>query len=722
MPQLSVSYRQLAAASFFGFIPFVFLAIIMFYQFFGSLPGIRDSREAVTHTFEVIRVAKTIEQKVGEAEAGGRGFLITGDQAYLGPYEAALPQIPELLAQLQALVADNPEQQRRLLTLQGNVTTKLNVLRATVDTMRTAGFDAARAVMLNDVGRQAMDDIRNGVADFVAVEDGLLRTRLAAAVIAEERVRLSMFGGAGIAFAALLVGSLLLSRAYRHSAAAERVLRATLDSVREGVTAFDPEGRLVVWSSMFEDVARVRSSALQSGMTLAQFQAVVAQGGTGLSANIGDLDAESRRVGRSLLVENKSGNSRIYQTFVHALNEGGFVATYLDVTERRRTEAISRQAQKLEALGQMTGGIAHDFNNLLTIITGNLDLLRRTVSGNKPAEDRIALLLLGAERAAKLTTQLLAFARRQPLEPQVTNLGQLLPETEALIRRAVGASVEVECVGAPGLWNTLIDPTQFQSAALNLAINARDAMPDGGKLTIEVSNLALDDDYAAQHADVTAGQYVLFAVTDTGHGMDAETVARALDPFFTTKPAGQGTGLGLSMVYGFVKQSGGHLKIYSEPNQGTTIKIYLPRSVVDEVLPSRSAPVAPMSGCESILLVDDDEVVRTTVADMLADFGYQVTQADSGADGLAHFERGATFDLLFTDVVMPGNVSSRTMAKRAVELQPGLKVLFTSGYTQNAIIHHGRVDPGVELLSKPYTRDRLATKIRSVLDGPPPRV
>jgi CheY-like chemotaxis protein len=391
----------------------------------------------------------------------------------------------------------------------------------------------------------------------------------------------------------------------------------------------------------------------------------------------------------------------------------------LDVTERRQAEEALRQSQKLESMGRMTGGIAHDFNNLLTIIIGSLGLLRRAIGRDDKAQERIDMMSVAAERAARLTKQLLAFARRQPLQPEIVNLGQVMQEVLPLMRRAVGEAVIVECVSAGGLWNTTVDASEFQSAVLNLAINARDAMPEGGKLTVEMTNAALDDAYAARHAEVDPGQYVLFAITDTGKGMDEVTMARAVDPFFTTKAAGEGTGLGLPQVYGFVKQSGGHLKIYSEVGEGTTVKLYLPRNFGEETAqPGRVAALA-VTGTETVLVVDDDEIVRTTVASMLEDLGYTVVVASSGREALAVLEKRGNVDLLFTDVVMPGAISGRQLAERAVEIVPKLRVLFTSGYTENAIVHNGRLDAGVELLSKPYGREQLAAKVRRVLDGVP---
>jgi CheY-like chemotaxis protein len=301
------------------------------------------------------------------------------------------------------------------------------------------------------------------------------------------------------------------------------------------------------------------------------------------------------------------------------------------------------------------------------------------------------------------------------------NLGRFLHGMDDMLRRAIGAEIELETVVSGGLWNTLVDPGQIENAILNLAINARDAMDGRGRLTIEAGNVALDEDYARANAEVTPGQYVMVAVTDTGSGMTREVIARAFDPFFTTKPEGKGTGLGLSMVYGLVKQSNGHVKIYSEISQGTTVKLYLPRALQgEEELPDdTTAPVR--GGTETVLVVEDDLEVRETTVALLADLGYRVLKAADAASGLAVIESGVTVDLLFTDVVMPGEMRSADLARRAQELIPGLPVLYTSGYTENAIVHGGRLDPGVELLAKPYTREALARKVRQLLATTPRR-
>lgn len=386
-----------------------------------------------------------------------------------------------------------------------------------------------------------------------------------------------------------------------------------------------------------------------------------------------------------------------------------------EAEERAHIEQVLRQSQKMEAVGKLTGGVAHDFNNLLQVIGGNLQLLAKDVAGNDRAEQRLQNALSGVLRGSKLASQLLAFGRRQPLAPKVVNLGRFIRSLDDLLRRALGDGIEIETVIAGGLWNTLVDPIQVESALLNLAINARDAMAGHGKLTIEAGNAMLDDAYVSRHGDVEAGQYIMLAVTDTGCGMTAEVMEQVFEPFFTTKPEGQGTGLGLSMVYGFVKQSHGHIKLYSEPGHGTTIRIYLPRVQAHEDTAVEVAAGPIEGGSETVLVVEDDEDVRRTVVELLADLGYRVLKAPDAQSALAIIEGGVSIDLLFTDVVMPGTLRSPDLARRAQERRPGLAVLFTSGYTDNAIVHGGRLDAGIELLSKPYTREALARKVRHVL-------
>lgn len=428
-------------------------------------------------------------------------------------------------------------------------------------------------------------------------------------------------------------------------------------------------------------------------------------------------------------------NARLYEAAQKELVERMRAETALrelnDTLEQRVTEEIERraeaeealrQSQKMETVGQLTGGIAHDFNNLLQVVSGNLDILCRKLTAEAAPLLRYAeRAMVGAQRASTLTQRLLAFSRRQPLQPKPTDVNRLLPAMSELLHRTLGETIEVEAVLPPRIWLVETDPNQLENAILNLAINARDAMPEGGKLTIETQNTHLDDTYASQNPGVSSGQYVVICISDTGVGMDAETVAKAIEPFFTTKEVGKGTGLGLSMVYGFIKQSGGHMKIYSEPGEGTTVKIYLPRLVGQAAVDADSvqSPAPTGTGEETILVCEDDEDVRAYSAEVLRELGYRVLEAADGNAALTILRHEETkIDLLFTDVVLPGGMSGAVVAKEAAKIRPGLKTLFTTGYARNAIVHQGRLDAGVQLITKPFSYSDLAGRIRDILDKP----
>ncbi len=404
----------------------------------------------------------------------------------------------------------------------------------------------------------------------------------------------------------------------------------------------------------------------------------------------------------------------------------GFAKITRDITERRDAQRALEQAQealfqsqKMEAVGQLTGGVAHDFNNLLTVIIGGLDTLKRCEPHESVRRARaLDMSLHAAERAASLTSRLLAFSRRQPLQPTPTDLNILVRNMTELLHRTLGEAVELEGVLTNRLWQVEVDQNQLESAILNLAVNARDAMPAGGKLTIETANTYLDNSYSAADAEVIAGQYAVVAVSDTGSGMSKETLARAFEPFYTTKEVGRGTGLGLSMVYGFVKQSGGHVTIYSEPDEGTTVRLYFPRYTgvgAVEAAPEAFSP--PASDGEVVLVVEDNDDVRAYSVMSLTELGYKVLEAREAEAALAILGAEGRIDLLFTDVVLPG-VSGRVLVDRAVALRPDLKVLFTTGYSRDAIVHQGRLDAGVQLISKPFTFDQLAARVRDTIDLP----
>jgi PAS domain S-box-containing protein len=389
-----------------------------------------------------------------------------------------------------------------------------------------------------------------------------------------------------------------------------------------------------------------------------------------------------------------------------------------DMTESLAAEEKLRQSQKMEAVGRLTGGIAHDFNNLLTIILGGSEALLQENPDNSAVRELAEMIRSAGERGSELTSQLLAFARRQPLEPRSVHVNDLLVDMEGLLRRTLGEDVELSVAQDEHAWRTTVDKVQLELAVLNLAINARDAMPSGGKLTIETANVTLDEAYCKANDDVAVGEYLMIALTDDGEGMSPETVSQAFEPFFTTKPTGKGTGLGLSMVHGFVKQSKGSIKIYSELGVGTTLKLYLPRSEEDEACEDETADDLGLPhGEEHILLVEDDDLLREHASKQLLSLGYRVSVAASGPEALALIETLGDFDLLFTDVVMPDGLNGRQLAEKVRTLRPEVKVLYTSGYAENAIIHHGRLDPGVDLLIKPYRKRELALKVRKVLNA-----
>jgi PAS domain S-box-containing protein len=406
----------------------------------------------------------------------------------------------------------------------------------------------------------------------------------------------------------------------------------------------------------------------------------------------------------------------------------GFAKVTRDITERAEADQKLKEAQeqlaaaqKMEAVGQLSGGIAHDFNNLMMIVIGNLETAHRQTQplakANPNLDRAIGNAMRGAQRAAALTSRLLAFSRRQPLDPKPLEVNKFLAAAAEFMQRSLGETVDVEAVGSAGLWQIEADPNHLESALVNLAINSRDAMPEGGKITIEATNVYADEDYCQVNPELTPGQYVLICVSDTGSGMPPDVLSRAFEPFFTTKELGQGTGLGLSQVYGFIKQSGGHVKIYSEVGHGTTVKLYLPRHTrrVDED-EEESKPIALGEQGEVILVVEDNDDLRAYLAEVLRELGYNVLLAPAGRSALALLEQASRrIDLLLTDVVMPG-MNGRELGRQAQALRPGLRVLYMTGYSRNAVVHQGRLDEGVQLLQKPISQAILAARVRDLLD------
>ena len=578
----------------------------------------------VRHTLEVRGRLGEILSRLQDAETGQRGYLLTGRNEYLEPYDAATADLSMQFAGLGTAIADNPAQRARFHDLKAVADLRQDLLRSTIERFRGGDAAGAIAIVREGSGKRLMDRLRRIVAAMRATEDDLLARREATAR-----------DQAWLVKAALRLSGLA-------------ILLIAAFTIRENY------GRL-------RDSMRAQEA----------------------------LERANRR-----LIDEEA--------------------------ERKAAEGQVRQMQKMESIGQLTGGIAHDFNNMLAIVIGSLDLARRRFDIDPDrARQSIDNASEGAQRAAQLTARLLAFSRQTPLEPRAVDANKLVGGMSELLRRTIGEQVAVETVLAGGLWPAHIDPSQLENAILNLAVNARDAMPDGGKLTIETNNTHLDDRYAAQHDEVEAGQYIVICVTDTGTGMPPHVVERAFEPFYTTKGVGKGTGLGLSQVFGFVKQSGGHVKIYSEPDQGTTVKLYLPRhfgATAEETERAAAAPAPRAREDEIVLVVEDEERVRHMSADALRSLGYTVVQASDGVQALAVLQIQPRVDLLFTDIVMAG-MNGRQLADAARAARPELKVLFTTGYTRNAVVHNGVLDPGVAFLSKPFAIDQLARKVRQVLDG-----
>ena len=508
--------------------------------------------------------------------------------------------------------------------------------------------------------------------------------------------------------------------AEQRAQAAHALLLDAVESLPAALLLFDREERLVLSNSRAREMLPDGAEILVPGRSAEEmFRAVVERLGFPGSEDdkesfIGERMTEFRR--GSSDGEEMLPDGRWLQVFRRRTSDGGLVSIRLDITPRKQAEDQLRQAQKMQAIGQLTGGIAHDFNNLLTVIVGNLDLIVEATAADTALAAKAASALQAAERGAELTKRLLAFARRQSLQPRLVEVNGLTEGMGELLRRSLGSNIELALKLDPGLWPTLVDPGEVENALLNLAINARDAMPEGGRLTIETANRRLDADYAAQEPETAPGDYVMLAVSDNGAGMTPDVLARAFEPFFSTKPPGQGTGLGLSTVYGFAKQSGGHVKLYSEPGHGTTVRLYLPRAEAGSgSLPAMAAAVTG-GGRERILVVEDDADVRTLAVSVLRGLGYDVLEAGDGPAALVLLRGGAAVDLLFTDLVMPGGLNGAELAEAARALRPRLKTLYTSGYTEAAAVRNGQVGRDGELLSKPYRRQELAESVRQALD------
>ncbi len=679
-----------------------------------ALRSIGEAQELTLQARAQTQAAEDLLLALTDAETGQRGYLLTMQPGYLEPYVTGRAHVGAALANLEKVARETPWMQSDMVLLREAVPRKLSELADTIRLAQQKGEQAAMGVVLTDAGKLDMEAIRAALGHILARSHA---ERDHAADLMRLRERQATRGLAlSASIGALLLGAAVIAllvardRSLR-ARAAERLqaarLAGTVEHMRDGVAVFDAQGRLLLANGHLAANTGWDRALIRPGTAMAELVAAAADWPNAPLARFAP-GAAARGV------ETRVGG-RVLDVWHSPMPDGGQMLTIADITRRTQAEMVARQAQKMEVMGQLTGGVAHDFNNLLQVISANLELLANRLGDDDWMRTRLAGAQSGVERAARLTRHLLAFARRQPLAPEAVDTRALLTGLEEVLRRTLGEQVAIEVVLGGGLWPVHADPQQLESALLNLAVNARDAMPQGGKLTLEASNASLDDEYAARNAEVVPGQYVVIAVSDTGAGMTEAEAARAVEPFYTTKPEGQGTGLGLPMVYGFARQSGGHFKLYSEKGHGTTARLYIPRGRPETRAPeARPAPPAAAEG-GLVLVVEDDAAVRAASVQAVRGFGYRVVEANDARAALALIEGGVRPDLLFTDVVMPGEIKVRELVERARALLPELGVVFTSGYTENAIVHNGQLDPGVILVSKPWRAAELGRKLDQAL-------
>jgi PAS domain S-box-containing protein len=688
----------------------------------GAMLAITHSNSAarqqrlVVSSYETLALMQQTVLALQDAELGERAYLIDGNVNNLQPYDSGRLRIETELRQLEAVAASDPDAVQQIKQFRSAAEEKLKQLSETIAAYQQGGRAAAVAIERTASGRATSERIRAIANAFIEGQRLLLARRLAS--LRSEQVQSDVAGLLVIAgaFVCLVIGMYIVARgssrldsAQRELGARSRLLQATLESLQDPIFVIDTQGRVVAWNEAF-----VRLSGWDPGRHAPLTREVLTSGRyPAMRALLQPLKLDAGGTQPSPTVR-VSHDGRDYEVSRGEMTVGGAVVRCVDITEKLRDEMALRQGQKMEATGQLTGGMAHDFNNILQVIQANLDLMKGAAKGDASFLARISAAAAAAERGARLTQQLLAFARRQPLAPQPTNVARLVTDLADLLRNSLGERITMELKVADDAWNAKIDPGQLENAILNLAINARDAMPDGGTVSIEISNATLDRRYAALHPEVTPGPYVLVQVDDTGTGMPPEVAAQAFDPFFTTKRDGRGTGLGLSMVYGFVRQSNGHIRIDSAIGQGTSVKLYLPRTL-DQVVESGIDNASAPPGRERILVVEDNEEVRQAVVDMLTGWGYQVAAADNSDAAAAILERDAGFDLLFSDVVMPGAMSAVQLAELAQRRRPDIAILLTSGYARDLVPSEGPAD--YPLIAKPYRAEELMARLRSVLSA-----
>jgi PAS domain S-box-containing protein len=681
--------------------------------------------------------------EIRTVESSSRGYFVTGDDRYLKVRAESLANVGMTARRLRLVEADGELRQRldRLVALAGE---RLEFSNRLVN-LRGSPAEAQRSMHL---GSNVMDRVRSDAETIIAVQTSAYRSDQLQLQREAWLTSLALAAGVIICLGAIAWLFALRGREVEARRLLEEELRALnleldervikrtaqlreseeragliIDAALDAVITIDETGTITGWNPQAEKIfgwthEEVLGRPVDETIMPERFRQAHRAGLARYLAT-GNEKVLNRRIELAALRRNgEEFPVELAITPVRGSDRVTFSAFMRDLTEHKARDEQLRQLQRMDAIGRLTGGVAHDFNNLLAIIQGNSELVRGQLEEGSDVAEMTDDVVNAAMRGAELVRRLLAFARMQHLDSEPVDLNARLPGIMGLLQRSLGEKIEIRLKQARTLWPAIVDPTQVDDAIVNLAINARDAMPDGGILTIETGNVHLDEDYAAHHVEVMPGEYVVLAVSDTGTGMSPTVIARAFEPFFTTKEEGQGTGLGLSQVFGWVKQSGGHIKIYSELGHGTTMKLYLPRAETRTADKEPEQEIATPTGDETILVVEDNPKVRKTVIRQLHDLGYKSIEADSGGAALKLVDQGAGFDLLLTDVVMPGGITGYQLASRLREIRPGVKVLFTSGYTELAVSveQSASRDP---LLSKPYRKQDLGLAVRAVLDEAP---
>jgi len=756
------------------------LAIIVIVSYQTTERFVAASEETATTSRLVLELERTLST-MRDLETGQQGYLITGNESYLTTYGDALVRIRTDGDRLLELAASRPSDAVRVAAIQRQINVKLNDLQAAIQARRQQGLEAARQISLEGRGKVAMDSLRKIIGDLESEREAELRAQTAASSDGARSALRTVIALALLALVLLVLSCALVVRYMRARLRAEAVLRAEGTALEASVRDRTAElERTTVALQAESSERRVAMESIQRlnmdlGRRVSEFQTLLNVLPVGIAV-ADDPSCEQlhgndafvtmlgvREDGAVSLLPDQNQQYRILSNgvpvppealpmpraaaagrpvtgeeydlvypdgrTVHLLTYAaplfdeagrarGAVGAFLDVTARRRAEEETLHAQKLHAIGQLAGGVAHDFNNILTAISSYTEFLLADMNRGTPRRDDVVGIQEAAARAAALTQQLLAFGRKQVLQPTLIDVRELLDDTGRMLRRIIGENINLSVVAGPILSPVLADRGQLSQVIVNLAVNARDAMPEGGRLTIEARDAPLSSGYSEEHLGVTPGPYVLIAVSDTGLGMSATVKARMFEPFFTTKPRGKGTGLGLSTVFGIVKQSGGHIFVYSEDGHGTTIKVYLPRATDAAATDGATrVPVVPRRGMETVLVVEDEESVRKLARRALEASGYTVLHAGSPLEAIEiAAQYPGRIDLLLTDVMMP-DITGRQLADRLTASRPGIAVLYMSGYAEDAIVHHGRLDPDTAFLQKPFSPDTLSHAVRAVLDG-----